>query len=50
MLKWGFSVVRFVKDMADDSTNSDPPQIAYQVGFALAMLLLAITMVRYPLW
>ena len=39
-----------VKDMADDNTTSDPPQIAYQVGFALAIILLAITMVQYPLW
>jgi hypothetical protein len=36
--------------MADDTTNSDPPQIAYQVAFALAIVLLAVAMVRYPLW
>jgi len=36
--------------MADEETNSDPPQIAYQMGFALAIVLLAITMFRYPLW
>jgi hypothetical protein len=36
--------------MADDATNSDPPQIAYQVAFALSIVLLAVAMVRYPLW
>lgn len=39
-----------VKNMADDSHSTDPPQIAYQVGFALAIILLAVTMFRYPLW
>ena len=39
-----------VNNMADDAPSNDPPQIAYQVGFGLAILLLAVTMVRYPLW
>ncbi len=36
--------------MSDESQHNDPPQIAYYVGFGLAILFLAITMVRYPLW
>tara|TARA_Y100001935_G_C16941164_1_gene330085 strand:+ start:292 stop:402 length:111 start_codon:yes stop_codon:yes gene_type:complete len=36
--------------MSDEPTNSDPPQIAYQMGFALAMILLVVVMFRYPLW
>jgi len=36
--------------MADDSTTSDPPQIAYGMAFAVAIVLLAVVMFRYPLW
>lgn len=36
--------------MADEPKSNDPPQVAYQIGFALAIVLLAITMFRYPLW
>jgi|MDTE01.2.fsa_nt_gb hypothetical protein len=39
-----------VNNMADESHSNDPPQLAYQVGFALAIVLLAVTMFRYPLW
>lgn len=38
------------RTMADEPHSNDPPQIAYQVGFALAIVLLAVVMVRYPLW
>ncbi len=36
--------------MADASESNDPPQLAYQVGFALAIILLGVTMFKYPLW
>lgn len=39
-----------VKPMADESPSNDPPQLAYQVGFALAIILLGVTMFKYPLW
>ena len=39
-----------VKNMADEPTNSDPPQIAYGMAFAVAIVLLAVVMFRYPLW
>ena len=39
-----------VKDMADEPTNSDPPQLAYGMAFALAIVLLGVVMFRYPLW
>ena len=50
-LQMGASVpFKQVNNMADESHSNDPPQLAYQVGFALAIVLLAVTMFRYPLW
>jgi hypothetical protein len=36
--------------MSDETNSSDPPQITYFVGFSLAMILLAVVMVQYPVW
>lgn len=42
--------VEQVNRMAEESNSNEPPQIAYQVAFGLAIVLLAVVMVRYPLW
>ncbi len=36
--------------MSEETESSAPPQIAYFVVFSLAVIFLAISMVRYPLW
>jgi len=36
--------------MSDDTTSNDPPQIAYQAAFAIAIILLGVAMFKYPLW
>ncbi len=36
--------------MSEETKGSEPPQIAYFVVFSLAVIFLAISMVRYPLW
>jgi len=36
--------------MSNDGTDNDPPQMAYQVAFALVIIALLVTVFRYPLW
>lgn len=36
--------------MSEENKSSEPPQIAYFVVFSIAVIFLAISMVRYPLW
>jgi len=36
--------------MSEEQKSNDPPQLAYQVAFWLAIILLGITAFRYPLW
>ncbi len=36
--------------MSEETGSSEPPQIAYFVVFSIAIIFLAISMVRYPLW
>ncbi len=36
--------------MSEETESSEPPQIAYFVVFSIAIIFLAISMVRYPLW
>lgn len=36
--------------MSDEQKSNEPPQSAYFLAFALAIVLLGITMFQYPLW
>ncbi|MEJ6665681.1 MAG: hypothetical protein QNL47_06855 [Euryarchaeota archaeon] len=39
-----------VKTMSDEIKSSEPPQITYFVGFSIAIILMAVVMVKYPVW
>ena len=39
-----------VTSMSDETNSSEPPQITYFVGFSIAIILMAVVMVRYPVW
>ncbi|EHR76446.1 MAG: hypothetical protein MG2_0858 [uncultured Candidatus Poseidoniales archaeon] len=41
---------RLVTSMSDETNSSEPPQITYFVGFSLAIILMAVVMIRYPVW
>jgi|DEB0MinimDraft_3_1074331.scaffolds.fasta_scaffold02978_5 hypothetical protein len=36
--------------MSEENGAGDPPQTAYFIAFGLAIVLLGITMFKYPLW
>jgi hypothetical protein len=36
--------------MSDETNTSEPPQITYFVAFSLAIILMAVAMVKYPVW
>ena len=36
--------------MTDESASNDPPQLAYFVAFGIAVVLLGVTVFKYPLW
>ena len=50
MLKCGLMFEGNVSHMDEENQNSEPPQGTYYFVFALSMVLLAISMFKYPLW
>ncbi len=50
MLKWELRLEGLLRHMYDESENSGPSQGAYYFVFTLTMILLAVSMFKYPLW
>jgi len=50
MLKWELLLEGNVRDMDEDSQNAEPSQGSYYFVFGLTMVLLAVSMFKYPLW
>ncbi|MDP6333433.1 MAG: hypothetical protein QF479_02225 [Candidatus Poseidoniaceae archaeon] len=50
MLKWESLLEGNVRDMDEDNQNTEPSQGTYYFVFGLTMVLLVVSMFKYPLW